>query len=112
MAQRAVRPETTTIDPLFFIPDGVGELQYKDGIVIVPDGIDENEFDVDIDVDLSDTSASDDLDYADNPETPQILDVFMQTIHMDATGNEVVDVVFDVSEVFGVDSYEMRFVKT
>jgi hypothetical protein len=30
---------------------------------------------------------------------------------MDGTGKEVVDVVFDVTEVFGIDKYEIRVVK-
>jgi hypothetical protein len=112
MAQRAVRAETTSIDPVFFIPDGVGELQYAEGIEIVPDDIDENEFEVDIDIDLSDSNSSDDLDYADTPEVPQVLDIYSQTSRTNSAGTEVVDVVFDVTEVFGAESYEIRVVKT
>lgn len=110
MARRAVREQKDAINPVFFIPDGVDDLQYSDtSVVLAPDEVDENEFDVDIDVDTSDTSES--PDDGDELEVPQILDIFSQTIHVDSTGKEVVDVVFDVTEVFGVTSYELRVVK-
>lgn len=108
MAQRAVRPDTTVIDPLFFIPDGVEELQYKEGISVVPDDVDENEFEVDIDVDLSDSTETDDTDYTDAPEVPQVVGVISQTIRRDSAGVEVVDVVFNVTDSANGDSYEIR----
>lgn len=108
MAQRAVRPDTTAVDPLFFIPDGVGELQYTDGATIVADEIEEGEFEVDIDVDISE---GDEVDYSDAPETPQIVGVLSQVSRTDASGKEYVDVVFDVTDVFGADKYEIRIVK-
>lgn len=111
MARRAVREQKDPINPVFFIPDGVEELEYSDkSVTIAADEIDENEFDIDIDIDTSDSSESPDNE-GDDLEVPQILDVFSQTIHMDATGKEVVDVVFDVTEVFGVSKYELRVVK-
>lgn len=112
MARRAVREQKDPINPVFFIPDGVDDLAYTDdaAINVVPDDIDENEFDVDIDIDTSDSSDSDDP--GDTLETPQILDVFSQTVRMAPTGSEVVDVVFDVTEVMGVSNYEIRVVKT
>lgn len=106
-----MREQKDQINPVFFIPDGVEELEYTDsGLIISADEIDENEFDVNIDMDTSDSSESPDAE-AEQLEVPQMQDVFSQTIHMDAAGKEVVDVVFDVTEVFGVTSYEVRVVK-
>jgi len=112
MARRAVREQNEPINPVFFIPDGVDDLAYTNDapITVTPDDIDENEFEVDIDIDNSDPSESDDP--GDSLETPQVLDVFSQTIRMASAGNEVVDVVFDITEVMGVSNYEIRVVKT
>lgn len=113
MARRAVREQKDQINPLFFIPDGVEELEYDDSTVdISADEIDENEFSVNIDIDVSGSLDSSGANDATDLEVPQVQDVFSQTIHMDASGKEVVDVVFDVTPVFGVTSYEMRVVKT
>jgi hypothetical protein len=111
MARRAVREQKDSINPVFFIPDGVEELEYSDrSVTVSADEIDENEFDIDIDVDTSDSSESPDSD-ADELEVPQILSVISQSMRMDSSGKEVVDVVFDVTAVSGVTSYEMRVVK-
>lgn len=114
MAGRAVKPQVTEINPMFFIPEGIDELKYGDNLITVEaDDVDENEFDVDIDADDVDGVGADDgTDYSDSPETPTIFGVILQTIHVDDTGSEVVDVVFDVEDVFNVDSYEIRATKT
>jgi len=113
MARRAVKEQKDAINPVFFIPDGVEELEYSDtGITLSADEVDENEFDVDIDIDTSDSSESPDNNDAGDLEVPQVLDVFSQTVKTNASGNDVVDVVFDVSPVSGVTSYEIRYVKT
>lgn len=114
MRGKPVRTQTTEIDPMFFIPDGVDELQYGEGIVVGEnEEVDENEFEVDIDIDTSDSGeAEDDTDYANGPETPTIFGIIPpQVIHMDTAGNEVVDVVFSVEDIFDATSYEIRVTK-
>lgn len=110
MTGKAVRPEVVEIDPLFYIPDGVDELKYRESFISSDgnlDSDDDSDDDSDVDTDAAD-SGIDDTDYSDDPETPQILDVASQTIHVTDTGAEVVDVVFDVSDVTGYTSFELR----
>lgn len=107
MAQRAVRPETIKIDPVFFIPDGVDELQYTDGITVT-DNSDSTDEDNNLDIDLSESGDDDTNDYSDSPEVPQILSIISQTIRMNAAGQEVVDVVFDVDPSVSGKTYNIR----
>lgn len=114
MRGRPVRTQPIEIDPMFFIPEGVDELKYGIGIIVPEsDEIDENEFDVDIDADDTGATDGDDTDYSDAPETPTVFGIIPpQVIHMDASGNEVVDVVFDVEDIWDATSYEIRVTKT
>ena len=109
MAGRAVRTKTAEINPMFYIPDGVEELKYGDDLLVDANFGDDS----DDDLDLNDASlAGDDTnDYTDEPETSQVLSVVSQTLRATATGTEVVDVVFNVSDVAGVSNYELRVVK-
>lgn len=113
MSQRAVKRDTTPVDPMFFIPDGVDELYYTDHQLI--QSSDETEESEDTEPFFDDTDVQvdygDETDYSDAPETPQILGIVSQTIRVNSTGNEVVDVVFEVDEVYGSTNYEFRVVK-
>ena len=100
---------------MFFIPDGVDELVYSEEPTLTAEEIDDD-FTTELttgeaDIDSVEMSATE-VDYAEVPETPQILGVESpQTIRMDATGNEVVDAVLDVDDTYGVVQYEIRLTK-
>lgn len=110
MTKRAIRRSQAPIDPMFFIPDDVDELVYEDTgfdeIVEPEDGF------IEVIVEVEDGGGGDDgTDYNETPETPQVLDIVPpQIIRMGDDGSEVVDVIFEVSEV-DADTYEFRVTK-
>jgi hypothetical protein len=109
MATKSVKREGTGVDPMFFIPEGVDELEYLDeesSLALAED--EDEEFFTFVDEESEDDS---DVDYGDAPETPTILGIVPpQIIRMASDGSEVVDVVFEVEEV-NADDYEFRVTK-
>lgn len=92
---------------MFHIPDGVEELYYDESQTTDEPFVEEVVDDADI------TDQTDDIDYSEQPETPQILGILPpQVIRMDASGNEVVDIVLEVDDVFDATKYEFRVTKT
>lgn len=107
MAKRAVQQTRSVIDPMFHIPEGVQELYYDESQTTDELVVEELAEDADI------TDESDDIDYSEQPETPQILGILPpQVVRMDAAGNEVVDIVLEVDDVFNATKYEFRVTKT
>lgn len=102
MAKRAVKTGRRVINPMFAIPDGVDELYYDENILA--DETDEDNFAEESDADAG-------IDYSDQPDTPQVLQVVEQIVRMDASGNEVVDLIVEVEDV-GVEDYEFHVTKT
>ena len=85
---------------MFHIPEGVDELEYDD-----------NNFEYSSE-DFEDSGdGTDDTDYADRLDTPQILGIINQFIKEDDSGKEVVDVVFNVEEITGATDYHFRVTK-
>lgn len=104
---KAIRRPATEIDPMFFIPDGVDELNYTEGNSTGEELVDEVSVDMDVD-DYGDPP----VDTTETPETPDILAmVTPHSMHTSDTGAEVVDVVFEVEDIAGVTNYEVRVTK-
>lgn len=96
MAKKSVTQRVAEIDPMFYIPDDVEELRYKE-----PESIDfDDEQDPDSEADIfltSDTVLEDDseedLDYG--PDVPAILSV-AQTFRRAPGGFNVIDATFEI----------------
>jgi hypothetical protein len=103
MAQRSVRRAATEIDPMFEIPEGVDELVYID------EGyeVDDDELDGTGDGTIS---IVDETDGSQGPETiaPYIKGIIEQIVRRQADGSQVIDVVLDVTDIFGANDYEVR----
>lgn len=107
MAKKSIKTGVTQLDPMFYIPEGVEELAYVEeggvGQYLDEDSQDYGDFDI-----------PEDEDVDPNAElgTPEILEIISQTVRNGLRGApNVIDVVFDVSDVEGADKYEFRIVK-
>lgn len=116
MAKRAVRRGTSSINPMFYIPEDVDELVYEDKrtdafIEFDDEAAEEAEYVFEYDGD-DEASAGDDSDYNETPDTPQVLGIIPpQLFRMSDSGVEVVDVIFSVEDVLDADNYEFRVTK-
>lgn len=105
MGNRAVRRNQQQIDPMFFIPDGVDELVYTDRDRELSGQYEEGDDAIE-EFFLTD----DDFDFNEPPDTPTIVGIVLpQVVRTSSTGNEVVDVTFEVEDIDGL-LYEIRFV--
>jgi hypothetical protein len=109
------------VDPLFLIPDEVGDFEYP---------ADPLEQDVEYDYDVEEALTGDFLGYDDElesdvyivdegeseyyelPDTPNTITVIDQIIRTGTNGMQVVDLILDVEEVPGAIDYQFRVVKT
>lgn len=109
MASKPVIRSKTELDPMFFIPEGVEELVYNDEFETTEPSEEE------VEVSYSDYSdeydVEDDNNYYEGPATPEIIGVVSQTIRRLPSGQQVVDVVIEVSDVAGAENYEVRVTK-
>jgi hypothetical protein len=120
MAKRSVRRTVRSIDPLFFIPDGVDELFYdedasdsihyaegtqeEDGIIFESEGA--------VVVEPPTTDEPLPGNTTGRPPAPQILGIVRQITRILSNGDERVDVVLKVEDIPGADKYEFRISKT
>lgn len=107
MAQSAAKREESVIDPMFYIPEGVDELVYDEQDEF-DNTTEQDEFVV---TDAYIDYGSDDADYSDTPDVPDILGVVSQTLRRSPSGNHVVDLVIDVEDVDSISKYEVRLTK-
>lgn len=92
------RRGVSTIDPMFFIPEGVDELSYEG----------DNFFDEDVSLDTSTVSGPDEDE--DGLEVPKITSI-TQKVRKTKAGMDVVDVIFEVQDIEGVKDFEIRVAK-
>ena len=99
MARNPVQHRKSTVDPIFFIPEGVDEFAYDETYLF----------------DGDDTSTggedTDDKDNDDKLETPDSFRIVKQTVTEGKGGRQVVDVVAEVEDVDGAIRYEFRLTK-
>jgi|SRR5690606_30467008 len=123
MAKKSVARNQESIDPLFFIPDGVDELTHEEPETLArplrepsDDGFSDDGmgffdddfmdysgvgyFDVDVDSSYEEGALA----------TPTVVNVVSQTVRQTSSGMELVDVVIEV-EGIGGQQYEMRVTK-
>lgn len=115
MANTPVQSGEKTVDPMFFIPDGVVGMEYSpaktsagtsdssDTTAVAAEGEDPG------DVVASDAFGP--ANTVDILDTPQILSVISQTVRRSPGGNNVIDVVMEVENVAGAAGYEFRVAK-
>lgn len=102
MTSYHVKRSTIKIDPMFNIPPGMDEIEYKDEIDA--DSLGEALFN-----ELygnEDGEGEDDL-----PPAPEVIEIVSQKLRRIKGGTDVVDVVFEVEEIEGAAEYELRWVK-
>lgn len=107
------------IDPRFFLPPGVVDLEYRDGVEAssdTPDDASQNEIVVDpIDIVDYDEATGFDLDAPTSAEgtlpPPDFITLVSQTARVNSGGGTVVDVIIDVQNVPGAASFEVRVTK-
>lgn len=112
MAKTPVQNGSISVDPMFFIPDGVVGMGYSPASSTAG-STDSSEETTGVEVENAD-EAQEGLDYEqalDHIDTPQIISVISQTIRRGPGGNNVVDVVLEVEDVEGASSYEFRVAK-
>ncbi len=101
--QRAVKRDIKTLDPLFFLPEGVDELEFDRGGVFIDEDANVNLIDdIEVDVDPGVPGGPQQL------TTPRILGIVSQTIKTQSNGAQTVTVVLDVSDVVGATNYEFK----
>jgi hypothetical protein len=108
-----------TIDPMFYIPPELDIYDYPDdstgGFTSETDELGDDDLDgegddfLDSDELLYDESED---DYYDLPDVPDEFEVISQTIRTMPNGSQVIDLVVEVEDVIGVDTYDFRVVKT
>lgn len=108
MAKKSVTPKQVKIDPMFFIPEGVEDIDY-----IEESDISSVDFDAEDDEELpaDEYVSEDDVDYSENPETPLVLSIIEQKLRRAPGGQMVVDVVLDVDADESMSNYEFRVSK-
>jgi hypothetical protein len=106
MAKKAVKTGATTLDPMFFIPEGVVDLTPK-GTPMSRSEVDVTDAGATASLDDSYVT-EDDISYFDGPLTPEILGVVAQNPRRTATGQLFIDVVIEVEDIPGFDIYEQR----
>lgn len=100
MTDKSLKREVNSIDPMFYIPEGVDELEYSEEIpsdlIVTQD--DDGNF---VFTPINPTQTTYGL------ATPNIIGIVEQTIRTTKSGAQVVDVVIEVDEIPGA-SYEVR----
>lgn len=105
---KAIKRPVAELDPMFFIPDGVDELNYAEDNDTSEEIMDEATGDAEVD-----TYSDPPVDDTDYPATPDIVSMLLpHNMRTSDTGAEVVDVVFEVDDIEGVTNYEVRVTKT
>jgi hypothetical protein len=103
------------IDPMFNIPDEVGDFEYQQPVDLY--GYEEGdeaaelgaEYSEDYFVEFDDEG---DVDLLDRPDTPDELVIVSQTIRTTPSGMQVVDIVVEVEDVPGGYKYDFAVVAT
>lgn len=111
-----IRTPEVQIDPRFSFPDDVVDLHITHYDEEQPESYDDNDNSSLTEVTLDQTIPSSDvLDEPDNASTslsaPQTLTIISQTVRISPDGTSVVDVVIEVEDVPGAESYELRVTK-
>ena len=112
MAKQSVENSKTLLDEMFSIPEGVTDLQYPDAGEY---SVSESDYDAELIID-DEFVESDEMDTYISPvgalDTPQVLEVLSpQEIRMSPAGDEVVDIILNVDDVYGAGNYEVRVTK-
>lgn len=104
MARRRVNREKTQIDPIFYKPEDVRDIEYLGEDFVDFGEIGESDSGIGEVIDSRDPNA---LPVADS------ITIISQTAHKDFTGNDVVDVVIEVADYDNVKAWNIRnaFVK-
>lgn len=112
MAKKSVAPGKKLLDPMFYIPEGVDGFAYSED-----ETFEQN------DSDSGDSSVSDSfgddgyedfstLPFEDGPDTPEIIGIINpQRIRRTPSGQQVVDVIIEVTDVAAAANYEIRVTK-
>ena len=112
MASTPVQRKVTPIDPMFPIPEGTDELVYGTSSEI--DALRQGNGPVDsytgTPIDPSQTTPGQVIGQVDVP-VPDIVGVVSQQVRRAPSGENVIDVVVEVSEVVGAIRYEFRVTK-
>jgi hypothetical protein len=106
MAQRPVRQRKSSVDPMFFIPDGVDELEYREEEIFVESSEEDTIISADV---YEEPEFESDTDDSDLPGVPDIYGIFSQTLRRNSSGSQVVDVVLDVEDM--ANQYDVRITK-
>lgn len=112
MATTPVQRQVTPIDPMFPIPEGTDELVYGTNSGIDPSRQQTGPVD-------SYTGSPIDPNYIPQPDTdgqvfvptPDIIGIVSQQVRRAPSGENVIDVVLEVSDVVGATKYEFRVTK-
>lgn len=92
---------TREFDPNFPIPEGLADAVYAN--VSVDDDVD---FEIDEDPDLGEESTDGVL------ETPNSWAVVSEEVRTGPDGSQIVDIVIEIEDVEGADTYEVRLTKS
>ena len=97
---------------MFNIPEGAQDFTYTEAESDEPGTIE-------TDIELGDYSLDDsyivdesdeNVDYPDTLETPTILGVVNQILNTTATGSQSIDVIIEVEDIPGADTYDVRVI--
>ena len=105
MAEKAVNPQITVIDPMFFIPEGVTEVVHGETSVEGASNIIVSENDQGM------FEASEDSSYEYGLPTPNIIGVVEQIYYRSDDGQNVVDIVIEIEDQDGVSNYDFKVAK-
>lgn len=105
MSRKSVRRRIVPLDHTFFIPEGVDEFEYDKTQVIEPE--EEDAFVVleDVYLDAEDTEVEEDEVLL---ETPDNVTIVLQRIINGPGGQSVVELIIEVEDVDGAETYETK----